>query len=73
MELSHDSAPRLLLPAVSEYDSGGWKGAIRVFSRRRAYLIFSSFSILPSRKRMTRCACCAMSGSWVTRMMVLPP
>ena len=30
------------------------------------------FSILPSRMRMVRWACSAMSRSWVTRMMVLP-
>ena len=32
----------------------------------------SSFSILPSRRRITRWACSAISGSCVTRMMVLP-
>ena len=32
----------------------------------------SSFSILPSRRRMMRWACAAMSDSWVTRIIVLP-
>jgi hypothetical protein len=36
------------------------------------YRVRSSFSILPSRSRITRWACAAMSGSCVTKMMVLP-
>ena len=36
-------APRLLLPAVSEYDSGGWKGAIRVFPAPRLLDLFVFF------------------------------
>src|SRR5690242_827499 len=53
--------------------------SMTVFKRRRgrnnldyARAVGSSFSILPSRTRMTRWAWAAMSGSWVTRMMVLP-
>jgi NAD-dependent deacetylase len=42
-------------------------------SNRCAYCVRSSFSTLPSRTRITRCACVAMSGSCVTRMIVLPP
>jgi hypothetical protein len=36
------------------------------------FLTASSEAILPSRMKMTRWACCAMSCSWVTRMMVFP-
>ncbi len=32
----------------------------------------SSEAILPSRMKMMRCACCAMSCSCVTRMIVFP-
>ena len=32
----------------------------------------SSEAILPSRIKIIRCACCAMSCSWVTRIIVLP-
>ena len=34
---------------------------------------FTSRSTPPSRIAITRCACAAMSASWVTRMIVLPP
>src|SRR5690554_179974 len=54
------------------------KPGAKVFAPGRFYILLTSWlrssrSISPSRRRSIRCACKAISSSWVTNIMVLPP